>query len=310
MKQTKLIILIFCLFIFANSCKVKEGFSPKLVAVKFIITDPQDQLITGARVYLFNNQQDLEKTIAFKSAFGAVDSTVSTNGNASIEVDPEKQYYVWIVYRDQTRRITFTNNNYSYILSDLRRNIDITVRVKLTAVDGTIGFWTKDTTSLPIEIVFDNETSNLTLPLPEAPASAFVPGIALYEKNEARLKYYAKNTKGCVWTGTVAVKKGEFTPVELVACDNGEVIFWTRNQNNNLLPIQIVINGNENIGDLSFSQDTPFACGDPITNVLQMYKEPGTYTYVASTSNGPCVWTGSFTVVKNQCTVVELKVCK
>jgi hypothetical protein len=124
--------------------------------------------------------------------------------------------------------------------------------------------------------------------------------------------YYAKGPKNCLWTGSVKVSPGSFTPIQLNTCNTGQITFYTTQPNvtPGTYPISIVLDNLDNAGSITNPSSTAYTCGSPLDpNALNVYRDPNTYTYVAQTADLRCTWTGTFTLTPNGCVQIPLPLC-
>lgn len=293
-------------------CKPKETVPPSLTTIKFeLMAIANDTFMpSGAKIYLFTTQADYAASYAALKPINALDSTVSAEGKATVNVDPTKNYYLMVMYKDENRKFTFINDTiYSNVISDLPRNTDITVRVPLFATDGLLAFWTSSPSALPITIQLNGQEYVLDRVNTNPNLNVLNPDILLVNRRAGVYKFYAKTDKGCVWTGEAVLGRSRVISIEYGPCKVGKLIFWTTNVNVSRLPITVVLNNDDTIG--SVNNTTPnYTCGGSEANTLSLYKEVGSYTYLATSADNQCIWTGRIAVSEDGCTNIHLKECK
>ena len=130
---------------------------------------------------------------------------------------------------------------------------------------------------------------------------------ALAYKLSTADKWYAKSSKGCLWAGDISVDGTEsYEPISLEDCNAGAITFWTSSLNENLLPINVSLNGVDNIGEVEKTGEATECFSG---NGLSVGRKAGVYQYTASSSKNSCNWTGTITVTEGGCELIELSTC-
>ncbi len=319
-RHTPHTVHFFLTILLAWSCKHNESVSPLLTTINFKLHTPAsipiDEPVTDAKLYLFETKEEFDNSKTTSTTKTAKDSTTSKEGRAILNIDPNKTYYLLVLYQDQKRKILWRNDDYSPNIEKLPKNIDVTVDMDLTAINGNVGFYTPPGDSIsPVTIQIEREGASYELKDGRAgePQYATDPGMILVNQTTPGIyKYYAKNEEGCIWSGSYKLRLDSFSKVLLLPCQTGPIVFYTQNQDENkdLFPITITLNENEEAGILSKNRTGTYTCGGEETDILKTSREPGTYTYYAESRNKDCVWTGSIEVTTGACKIVILPVCK
>jgi len=314
MRKNSLVFWVFtALIVLLTMCKSKDLVSPLLTTIKFELKDDSSRYISGARVYLFRSLSDWETSKANREAANAIDSTVSVEGKAKINIDPDIDYYLLVMYKDPKRKITMLNVDYDSTITNLRKNIDVTVLINLKPVDGNLGFFSTAKLISPVTIDIRNVNGIYTLRNNRlsVPIFASDTGQLLVNLPPGTYRYQAKNASGCIWTGEQILNIGGFNKIDLGDCNFGNVVFYTKPENATALPITITINeDSDQIGDLNATRAI-YLCGDADEiGTVKAVKASGKYTYSAQSSEGKCLWTGKFEVSANECRVVNLGKCE
>lgn len=304
--STALVCISFILFF--DGCRNRDNVAPGLTTLKFVLKDDSMKDVNGAKVYLFDNLNDWERSKNFLTPTNVVDSTLSSAGNAAVNIDPTKNYYLLVMYTDPKRKVTMLNVRYDSTIQQLPGNIDITVQIRLQPIDGNIGFFTLDNSPDPITIIMGNETFVLRNGRASTPDFASDADLVLVNRRPGKYKYYARNATGCVWTGESTLSLGGFQKINLQPCTNSKIIFYTRDHNAAKLPITVTLNEDDVVGNLASTQQN-YDCGDAEASVLVADRQPGTYTYFATSADGKCLWTGKIELTSTQCSVVRLGRC-
>ncbi|MDX2188965.1 MAG: hypothetical protein SFY32_03805 [Bacteroidota bacterium] len=309
MKLSKLLTYSL-IFLYACTCSRNEDLpKTKSVRITLNIRDDVGNKLTNAKVYLLATLRDYELAAGNFTGKYAIDSTVSTNGVAVVNLNSNTSYWLYIQYNDEVRKLIFTNEGYSNAINDLPKNIDISVDVKLIPTSANVGFWSASDNVFPIQVVMIEDTLLLQSPRNTAPTVASDPNIVYKTIQKGTHTYYAKNALGCAWTGKFKVKSGDFLPIKLEACELGTVVFWTRTKTSTLFPISITLNEIESMPVLQTAINSDYTCGDALTGTSNEKKMAGTYSYLALSADKKCAWQGTFVIKKDTCVSVQLKPC-
>jgi len=314
MKKLAQILILYMPALVLYTCNPKDTVSPSLTTIKFELKDDSVRDVTGAKIYLFNNLSDWEQSKIARHAFNAVDSTASEGGKASINIDPNNDYYLLVMYKEPKRKITMLNIDYDSTIKKLPKNIDITVLINLKPVDGNLGFYSLEALNSPITIQIRNINNQYILDKSTPNIPQFASDIDQLSVNlpPGTYRFQAKNSSGCIWTGVQTLKIGEFNKINLEGCDFGNVNFYADNSNiASRFPITITINEDEDrIGQITEGKAN-YVCGDTdVAGIIKAAKAPGKYTYKALSNDNKCLWTGKFDVIPNQCQVIKLGKCE
>jgi hypothetical protein len=310
LRKKLLPIGLFFIALFIFSCKKKDA-DPRAnyVDITMNILDENNQALSGAKVYILSSIADYEQSSALYKGVNAIDSTTSQNGQALVTIEGKKQYYLYIAYTDNTRKLVLANEGYSNVINELPKNLNVKVDIKLSPANANFGFWTTDKNLLPITLKIDEQTFTLSNSLTTPPIDVNNSSTIAYTVRKGGYSFYASNADGCVWTEAISIKNGEFKPIELTECRMNKIHFYTSSVNAAFLPIKVILNDTEEVGRIESTKESQ-ACGEAETNTLTIKKEAGTFTYVAYSADNKCAWTGFFTVSNGSCSLVKLEECK
>jgi hypothetical protein len=305
------LLTVLMIFLFEN-CKKESDLYPEDVTINFKIYDDNQILITGAKVYLFDNEQSYTTALATNNPVSySIDSAISSITAITFKLKAETNYWILVSYNDVTRTLTLSNSGISSQLDKFAKGSIVNSNISIGPSNANVSFWTAAGNQVPISIHFNGQIIDLTNnSLTAAPLAPGDPGALNFQVPPGIYPYYAVGLNNCVWTGSLNVQAGTFTPVQLNQCDRGVVSFYTPVASSaNTYPISVVLNNLDNAGSVAGAYPS-FVCGDPANaNVLTVFREPGTYTYVAKSNDGRCTWTNTFTISANSCTVIQLPFC-
>lgn len=309
------IFFLTCVY-FINGCASKEApIEEKPIFLEITLYDDFDNKVPDAQVYIFENKADYEKTSVAYVAINANDSTKSdANGIAKIKIESAQTLYLYIIRNEPVRNVVLTNEGQNNIINIPSKNVNISINIKLTPTNGNIAFFTFGNgilNKVPIDITLSGVSFQLKKSLTindfavALPTTIFETGVVSNNSRFGTFKYQAKNADGCVWTGFITLRRGQFLPVELPKCEKGVVEFTTNNiPNRNNFPATIQLNGT-NYGEINPAAGV---------NTFSFPLEPGFYTYLirpnSDGTNSDCVWTGSFEITTDQTKSVLLEKCK
>ncbi|MFN0049842.1 MAG: hypothetical protein ACKVOU_12035 [Cytophagales bacterium] len=317
MKRICCNVLIFSvLTLLLSTCKPKEVVAPSLTTIKFQLLDDNANKVSGATIYLFNSLTDWQESKLARKPINANDSIGSINGEASINIDPNSDSYLLVIYKEPQRKVTLLNVAYDSVITKLPKNIDITVLIRLQAVDGNLGFFTNDkqlTSPITIKLLNRSTTYRLESRRDSVPKFASEVGQIAVNLPPGTYSFQATNQNGCSWTGTQTLTIGGFNKINLSGCKAGEVAFYAIDADLARFPISVTINEESALpfGGIP-SPIASYVCGDPNSaNVLRTNISAGKYTYSALSADSKCIWTGRFEVLENQTcpAIVKLKTC-
>ncbi|TAF77684.1 MAG: hypothetical protein EAZ53_01975 [Bacteroidetes bacterium] len=297
---------------FVSGCSSKDApTEEKPVYLDITLLDDLDNLVSDAKVYVFNDKANYEKTSAAYIAINANDSTRSdANGIAKIKIVNNQTLYLYIIKNEIVRNVVLTNEGQNNVINIASRNVNISIKIKLTPTNGNIAFYTFNNGvfyKIPIEITLSGVSFNLKKSLTltdfaaSVPTTVFETGVASHNSRFGTFKYQAKNADGCVWAGFVTLKRGEFLAVQLPKCERGKVNFSASTSvTDRPFPANISING-INVATLQNAVSS-----------FEYVLEPGFYTYFIQPNQATtdCIWTGSFEITADQTTSVVLEKCK
>lgn len=303
------------------SCVRKGDEFTKDPIINFTVYDDGGNVVTGARISVYGTDVDYANAVQTKNyaVNRLITGTSDNDGKVSLSFSAAAEYYVLVSYFDNTRFLNLSNITSGGYLDgrDLSKGQVLSLSVTIVPDDGNIIFYTTNSNKLPIEISVSpfatTNATNYTLagiytlgssPKPQNPNT-----VSVYE-SPGTYKYYAKSTDGCVWSDTISVQKGEIRLVNLSKCESATLSFYTIAANDSLLPLSVVVNNRDTIGFVNASR-LAYNCVDvDKTNVLIAAVSSGFYTYVVQSKSGRCVWTGSETLVTDDCVVIPISVCE
>jgi hypothetical protein len=305
-------LFIVCMILLFDSCKKESDLYPDNATINFKVYDDQQKQVSGAKVYLFDNYQSYLNSIPYNGSGGyAIDSAISSTAAVTFTLKPETNYWVLVTYDDVVRNLKLTNSGISSQLDKFAKGSVINANISIGPFYANLSFWTDAGNNLPIKVHFNGQVLDITSnSLISAPASPGNPNALNFQVPPGIYPYYAVGVNNCVWTGSLKITGGSFTPVQLNQCKRGVISFFNpQAATTGTYPINVVLDNFDNVGDVVGSKAS-FICGDPVDpNVLTFSRDMGTYTYVAKTSDSRCVWTGSFTISSDTCIVVQLPLC-
>lgn len=304
-------LCILALYFISGCGSVEAPVEDKPIYLNITLSDDQNNIVPNAKVYVFNDKANYEKTSASYSASNAIDSTTSnSSGVAEIKIVNAQTLYLYIIKNEILRNVVLTNEGQNNFINIASRNVNISIKIKLTPTNGNIAFYTFSNGVLhkiPIDITLSGVTFSLKKSLTltdfatNVPSTIFETGVVSNNSRYGTFKYQAKNADGCVWTGFVTLKRGEFLPVLLPKCEKGKVNFTTSvTPSDKPFPANISING-INVATIQ----------NAISN-FEYTLEPGFYTYFIqpNPTNTNCIWTGTFEIITDQTTTVLLEKCR
>ncbi len=309
-------ILILASAAFLCTCVTDFQSVAPPTSLSITVQNGSSVLLDGADLYVFDNANSFNQAIGSGSPAGFVSTAKSTNGIALFDqLAPEVLYYIYAVYKDTApiagTYITYDNADEKYSLKNSLSAGSLTsLRIVLKPADGLITFWTTPSNNpvLPISI-FSGSASIGTIAQSFATApAAFSTGAVTLRARKGTVVMEGKSAAGCLWTDTFTVTGGQNVFYKLGDCGVGTIAFYTDNTNATKLPINIKLNANDALSDLTtISSSVPTTCSAP--NLVTAVRIPGTYTYEAISPSGNCLWTGTFTLGANACNLIALPTC-
>jgi hypothetical protein len=310
MKNIDFLLLSF-LIIVACESSVDILYEPTQLVLT--VLDDRSAKVKGAQVLIFDNEEELND---FKKKGDiAKQKPVLTDDNGQVvftDLDEKLRYYFFVTYRDRSRFVDLENYNKAFAYPGfLIKGSSTRASIQLEPADNVVVFYSLDTnfTQLPLTIYLDGDSVGIVSQiLSQPPSSPNVSGTLSFRLRDGVTNWYGQSTLGCLWTGQFTLGTDDnFTLQELGTCESGAITFWTSDLNTDLLPIKVNLNDGDLFGNLTNISGTPDKCYT--TQGLSGSREKGTYTYVATSANGLCTWTGSLTVSKGGCTQIELEKC-
>ncbi len=310
------ISLVFITLVFIGSCKPEVDLNTFTTDLKIIVRDQDGALATGVNVILFDNEAQYQANAPTNSAAGSI-ATGVTDGNGEItfaNLSHESSYWIHIYFIDG---MGFQQSNLSgqyALLNALTEGSVTTVEIDLSQDGvGEVALWTdgSNTNNLGIEFFIEDQsqgTLNATRgsdPTPSDNANSLVSGSFI----AGTYPWYAKGQNGCVWQGEVTIVEDTLIPIYLSECNSGSVTFWSQADLTAEGSISIVIDQDNPIGTLTTTIGAaPTACFEPGTVSTSLPE--GTHLYHAVSASGNCLWTNSFTITEDDCTIIELMDCE
>ncbi|MFN5168403.1 MAG: hypothetical protein ACK5DD_02155 [Cyclobacteriaceae bacterium] len=277
------------------------------------VLDDRSLPVKGAQILLFTNEDDLN---AFKQSGDlSQQQPVLTNDVGQVvfpDLDEQLRYYFFATYRDRTRFVDLENYNSSFAYPGfLIKGSKTRATIQLERADNVVVFYslTQNQTQLPIDIFLDGDSvGRINQVIDQPPSSPNVSGTVSFRLRDGKTNWYSKSKLGCLWSGQFNLGATDnFTLQEFASCESGAITFWAENGNlTGVLPIRVTLNDKDNFGNLINESTSVIAC---FSDGLSGSREVGFYTYIATSANGQCTWTGSFTVTKGECSIVKLDKC-
>lgn len=316
MAKVNKILTAFLLALAACSTKYDE-VAPDTILKVSVINESTSLPLKDATVYIYDDSTLFKQTItSVDEPTGFITSSVTNDtGNVVIpKLKPGVQYFVYAYYQDFTivdgTYITLDNSAQQFVLkNELVRGSITKTTIPVRASDGFVVFWTKasNAVSLPINTFIANSSVGAITQGNAAPIP-FQPGNVTARARAGITSVEGKSITGCLWVNQVNVVAGGILNYGLSDCDVGTVAFYTDNLNAGVLPIQLTLNANDPIGNISaVVASTPVDCS--AANLATAVRIPGNYTYQATSNSGNCVWSGTFTLTSGACTLIYLTQC-
>lgn len=267
---------------------------PKSIKLDLTIFDESNNLVQGANIYLLSNASDFDQSTALEKAVNPVDETISDgNGKATINLEKDKNYFLFIIKNTSGVIRTNIENN----ISNLPKNLNISVNIRLKPTNGSIRFLSLNpeinSKNLQVSISGISISQKSTLVINNPTGNVFVSRYGKY-------KYQATDAEGCSWTGFFELFRGEALAKDeiLENCNFGKVEFLTDNISSNL-PLNLSIDG------VNFGQITANS-----TNTFSLLEGNHTYFAKSTSPTNDCVWASTFDVSSNSTFKVLLPECK
>lgn len=307
---------VFSLLVLISGCKPEVELNTFTTDLKVVVKDKDGNTAGGVAVYIYDDEAQYQTNAPLNSATGAIATGFTdANGELLIEgLNHQLNYWIHVYFIDgggfQQSNLT---GQYA-LLNLLNEGAVTTVQIDLSQDNvGEAALWTTTDNSSNLGIEFFIEgtsqgtltTTRGTSPTPSDQANALVSGIYI----PGTYSWYAKGQNGCVWQGQVNIVADTIIPIQLADCDHGSVSFWTQADLTSEGTISVVIDQDNPIGTISSPIGAaPSACFQ--TGTVSTSLPVGTHIYQAYSSSGTCLWTDSFTVTENGCTIIELTDCE
>lgn len=310
------ILTLLTFIVFLDACKPEVELNTFTTDLKIIVKDKDGNLATGVSVYIFDDEAQYQANAPINSATGAI-ATGFTDANGEMTVqnlNHQLNYWIHIYFVDgggfQQSNLT---GQYA-LLNLLNEGAVTTVEIDLSQDNvGEAALWTTtdNTSNLGIEFFIEDVSQGTltstrgTAPTPSDQTNALVSGIHI----PGTYAWYAKGQNGCVWQGQVTIVADTIIPIQLADCDHGSVTFWTQADLSAEGTIDVIIDQDNPIGTITAPiGGAPGGCFQAGTVSTSL--PVGAHIYQAYSSSGTCLWTDSFTVTENGCTIIELTDCE
>jgi hypothetical protein len=304
---------IFIVILLFNACKTTEEVEYEPTVLEVFVLDDLGLKIPGVTVKLFDDINVYEEAKRTGVTSESIGIAISNNEGVATfsNLNANSTFYLYIDHRDRVNLIDLNNFETKYRVSD---NMEIggttNVTSQLSPAKSAVSFYISSDVAdqYPITIyIGGDEVGTIEESFDGVPTNAASNGAFTYKINVGT-KWWAKSATGCLYSGEVDVDGTEsFTPIELVECNAGSVTFWVSESQADLLPIQLVLNEEDEAGSITISSITPTTCFG--TDGLSLGREPGTYTYKASSFAGGCVQVDEFTIEQGTCQLIEITLC-
>jgi len=196
MRRLKYITIFILLLVL--SCKTKTDIvNPDTELI--VTTTVKGATTNGVKVYLFDSQSAYQSGSSNSAAAYkfAVDSGTSVNGTVTFHnLSTSINYWLYVIYADPGgSKYHYNNlNSYNYVYNTLASGSQTYATVDLEVTQTFVGFWSSDSTHLPINILIGGDT--LTLTSYSATTPDPILGSAFYKKANQQpgtYPYYAYN---------------------------------------------------------------------------------------------------------------------
>lgn len=316
MKKIALKISLGLLALLAASCVTELIPDPSPTRLGINVLDDNKEKVYGVSVYLFDNEidfNDAKKTgnVSKRIKEGITEQLGDSVSLVFTNLNYNSDYYVFVSYRDRKRFVDLDNFSTSYLVTQkiLYQETTTTVNVNLSQAKSSISFYSNNApaSQFPIKIFLANDSiGKLTENTTGLPNPSSTQGVLNYKISSGDT-WFAKSAGGCFWAGSIEVDGTEsFLPIKLEDCDAGAITFWVKDVNASLLPIQLTLNGLDDIGSLQKSGEALECFSE---KGLSVGRKAGTYTYTAKSLSKSCNWTGTIDLGVGNCQMIELKPC-
>ncbi len=295
-------------------CKQKVEVIIPTTDVDLLVVSTKADTLKGAIVAIFDNQDDFNQAQLTRNYSNAlkVDTTDNKGKIYFAGLKEDRRYFFAAYYNDNKtfpgNTILWDNTDGAYFfLNNLIKSSVTYSLIVLSPVEGFVTFWTQseNLTKTPIGIRIGSDSiGSIATGLATAPAP-FGNQAITYKVKKGVFNYQAKNALGCVWIDTINVVGGINKYERLPLCTFGTLSFGVPTNSTSKLPITVVLNQQDTIGQIVQSTtNVVFTCKP--SNTLSVIKSPGKYTYTAISKTTGTAWTGIVNLKADSCKVVYL----
>lgn len=315
MKVLKLISLGVVLSL-VFSCGKEIIPDPEPTQLSVNVLDEKDELLYGVSVYLFDDEDSFNEARKTGNRSGRLKEGVTEDNedDASLvfsNLNFNTDYYLFVSFRDRAQFLDLDNFSDHYIVPKdiLYQSTDTKVTVKLSPAKSVVSFYTDSSPEeqFPIEVFIGNDRVGALSANSGSEPTPLNDNEALPYKMSSGNSWFARSSKGCFWAGSIQVDGTEsYDPIQLEQCNAGAVTFWVDNANTNTLPIEVVLDGLDDVGEIK----NPGEARDCFSeNGLSVGRKPGIYTYTASSKVSACAWSGELVITEGSCEIIKLETC-
>lgn len=308
--------ILIGIMVFTVSCvtEIEPETVPTELAIS--VTDDQQEFLGGVSVYLFDNELDYNKAKQTGNVVNRIKEGVTSVSDTTALVfsnlNHNIPYFIYVTHRDRRRFVDLNNFSDGFDLPKgfLSKSGKTSIRIDLQQAKSAVSFYSQSSTNdqFPISVFLGNDSIGIIESNTGGIPSSLNDPSALAYKIGVSQSWYATSSRGCIWAGEIAVDGTEsFETIPLDDCDAGAITFWTPDSNLNRLPINISLNGLDNVGDLQVTGEATKCFG---SKGLSLGRSPGIYQYTASSGSSSCSWSGQVTVVSGGCSIIELENCE
>lgn len=301
-------ILSLGLLVVLTNCTRSVEFiePPTKLRVQILTKDKSGKSVPvrGVQIGIFSDSNIYNQARPFYN-FISADYKFNSDENGFVTFDSVKsnvRYYVLCKFDSLINgvdEVTFSNVTDTYqFLNPLKNNTLTTAIVYISASDGYINFWTKNTfvTQEPISVLLGKDTIAKVSQY-DLQGGSFPLGTKTMKLRAGKYTYSAKSKDSiCAWIDTIQVAALETKNEELVICNSYKVTVGVTASTTSQIafPIKVVLNKNDTIGVLNkpMSATNP-SCG--AANAISISKRAGIYNYQFIDANNT-VKVGSFII--------------
>lgn len=270
------------------------------------IKDDLGNIISGAKIYLFDNEGDYLAAAASGNTTSAIDSltSIASNPGVLMQLQSINDHWVLVKFFDNIRSVTLSNEGLSSIISKHQLGDIAYVTINLQPLDANIVFYSPITVPQfdTITVKIGTLTQKIEQPSVPAPTAANQTPSVTFKLPPGDYTWQATSQNGCRWTGTVTLVRGNTVIVPGFSdCNNTKVIFFSQYAGGPSTfqkgSVDIKVD-NILIGNLgSYTSVTPGCTGTP-ANTIIVYLDPSvSHTYQALSVSPPlgqtaCGWSG------------------